>query len=357
MRRTAVLAGVVAAALAAASPALALSGGAWTKLPGKITYGTVGAAGGRLVVVGPVSGKPTHGVVTAPVGASAVGKGTLSSLGQAAFSQTPAILNGEVWFERYGDAAPSLLRAPIIGAKVGAPVVVGTDLLLQTFRGATSLGGATYVLDASSETLVVGRVDAGVLTLVDLTSLLKPGFAINGAAIGADAAGRLIVAYTGGGTGQGVYAVELDPATLQPRDGAAPARAPGSSNGGLALACAATCRLVYGSAEPSPLSTWALGDARPVVLRKGGVNPGGFAAAYDASGRLWVAYIPLAQSTGTPLTVVRGDARGAPKQTVKLPGPGAGGSIGSALAGMAIVGGKAVVVAPNGSGLSALVVR
>jgi len=117
-----------------------------------------------------------------------------------------------------------------------------------------------------------------------------------------DSAGHLWIAWYSNATGAtGVYVQQLDPVTAAPIG--APALAPSSESSnnnsfGMALACAATCRIVYGNspaAGPSnTIVSWWPGQAAPTTianLANTGQGAGRvLTAAYRADGRLWIAW-------------------------------------------------------------------
>jgi hypothetical protein len=133
-----------------------------------------------------------------------------------------------------------------------------------------------------------------------------------------DGAGHLWIAWYSNATGAtGVYVQQLDPVTAAPIG--APALAPSSessNNNSFAvnLACAATCRVVYGNSPAAgPADTivsWWPGEAAPTTIANlAGTTQGAgrvLAAAYRADGRLWVAWWD-----GKTYRATLGDATGA----------------------------------------------
>jgi hypothetical protein len=132
-----------------------------------------------------------------------------------------------------------------------------------------------------------------------------------------DAAGNLWIAWYSNATGHtGMYVQQLDPATAAPIG--APALAPNSdsvSNNsfGSALACAASCRLVYGNSTAGgttdTIVSWWPGQASATIanLAASGQSAGRvLTAAYRADGRLWVAWW-----NGKTYQATLGDATGA----------------------------------------------
>jgi hypothetical protein len=146
--------------------------------------------------------------------------------------------------------------------------------------------------------------------------------------VGRDASGRYWVAWyvLGKGT-DGLWVVQIDPSTLHPIG--APQRVPGGSsidneNLRLAFACARQCRLVYqqGTALQQPLVSWAPGERKPVVVAPAGSRSPWLAAAYTASGRLWVVSY---NTSKVRYEAKLGNAAGAGGTTVALGKPTSGG--------------------------------
>jgi hypothetical protein len=133
-----------------------------------------------------------------------------------------------------------------------------------------------------------------------------------------DSSGHLWIAWYSNATGAtGMYLQQLDPVTAAPIG--APALAPSSESSnnnsfGAALACAATCRLVYGNSPAAgPADTivsWWPGESAPTTIANlAGTGQGAgrvLTAAYRADGRLWVAWFD-----GKTYRATLGDATGA----------------------------------------------
>ena len=132
-----------------------------------------------------------------------------------------------------------------------------------------------------------------------------------------DGAGNLWIAWYSNATGAtGMYLQQLNPATGAPIG--APALAPDSESSnnnafGAALACAATCRLIYGNspaAGPSDtIVSWWPGQAPTTIANLAGTGQGAgrvLTSAYRADGRLWIAWFD-----GKTYRVTLGDATGA----------------------------------------------
>ena len=133
-----------------------------------------------------------------------------------------------------------------------------------------------------------------------------------------DSSGRVWIAWYSSGTGHtGIYVQQIDATTGQPIG--TPVLAPASENidnnsFGTALACAATCRLVYGEAPSGSntnlLVSWWIGQAAPTTvanLAGSGDTAGRVVAdAYRGDGRLWIAWW-----NGKSYSYLLGDANGA----------------------------------------------
>ena len=117
-----------------------------------------------------------------------------------------------------------------------------------------------------------------------------------------DSAGHIWIAWYSNATGStGEYVQQLDPATAAPIG--PPVLGPNSESSnnnsfGTALACAATCRVVYGNSPAASTTdlivSWWPGQAAPTTIADlAGTGQGAgrvLTAAYRADGRLWVAW-------------------------------------------------------------------
>jgi hypothetical protein len=132
-----------------------------------------------------------------------------------------------------------------------------------------------------------------------------------------DRTGQLWIAWYSNATGNtGVYLQQLDPVTGAPMG--TPALAPNSESSnnnafGTALACAATCRVVYGNSPAAgPADTivsWWPGQAPVTIADLATTGQGAgrvLATAYRADGRLWVAWYD-----GKTYRATLGDSTGA----------------------------------------------
>jgi hypothetical protein len=155
-----------------------------------------------------------------------------------------------------------------------------------------------------------------------------------------DSSGRLWAAWYSSGTTNGVYVQQLDQTTGQPIG--TPVEAPASNNidnnsFGTALACAATCRLVYGDTSATHVVSWWIGEAAPTTIGTASANDAGrvVADAYRSDGHLWVAWWD-----GKSYSYVLGDAKGS-GGSVQNAGLPAGGGTGA----------YALTIAPVGDNL------
>ena len=132
-----------------------------------------------------------------------------------------------------------------------------------------------------------------------------------------DSAGHLWIAWYSNATGAtGMYVQQLDPVTGAPIGAPAPAPNSESSNNNsfsANLACAATCRLVYGNSPAAgpanAIVSWWPGQAPVTIANLAGTGQSAgrvLAAAYRADGRLWVAWFD-----GKTYRATLGDANGA----------------------------------------------
>jgi hypothetical protein len=290
-------------------PALALAGGrvllAWPVEHGTTTTGIALASFSPSVardVVGPRPGASSlsgwQQLGTTPLFTATAGGG-LSLFVDGIRSLKPGDLDGEV-------------LAPI-GAdrRVASPVLVGHG------------SGAVAALTLPDGTLVRASDGGGDVTVVRGNDPSQPGVKIQtrelggccgyNPALGRDRHGRLWLAWFSNQTAHGgIYLLQLDPASGNPLG--RPIQAPASNDGWnandrVALACAASCRLVYwtlkvparGAPIPSVVSWWP-GEAQPTQIARlipTTVAVPSLTAAYRSDGRLWVAWY---------------DARGYPSQ-------------------------------------------
>jgi hypothetical protein len=201
------------------------------------------------------------------------------------------------------------------------------------FRGSTGLTGASGV-DLSGAFGTSGHLLASYPTL------------------GRDGSGRYWLAWYNSAAPIGLAVAQIDPAT-----GAAigaPAVQPAADGKPFALACGATCRLVYHALEANGsnlghLNTWWPGDPAPTPVNgpAGRIGPG-LGASYTRDGRLWVAWYDDQVPT---YHAVLGDARGAggTPQVLGVP-PYSGGYIPGLMGAIAIQDDSLVVVANWASG-------
>ena len=140
------------------------------------------------------------------------------------------------------------------------------------------------------------------------------GHYATGQVLGRDASGTVWLAYRTpvSAEASGIYVRPFDAQSAQPlaASQAAPASASGSDllEGHAAMACAARCRVVYPNADRTAVLSWAPGDPAPVTVAAAR-DPRQLRCAYDAAGRLWVAWHE-SQSPNPGFRVVHGDAAG-----------------------------------------------
>jgi hypothetical protein len=225
--------------------------------------------------------------------ASAPGGLQLMLSGQKDASNDP--LNGTSFAQRNADGS---WAAPVTtglfgGATSGSAVVAIAGPDNQTPLYVFDYGGGLTIQVGAT-----GRTSSTGVRLSD--SQLGGAVQGTGPRLGRDAAGRYWLTWYNSEAppNEGMFMLQLDPATGQPIGSAQ--HAPTSSglnfgDGRFALACAASCRVVYhetdaqGNTLPS-LLTWGYGDA--AATKVGGVvNPGAeLAAAGRPGGGLWIAW-------------------------------------------------------------------
>jgi hypothetical protein len=256
-----------------------------------------------------------------------------------------------------------------------APLTEGAAPAAPPAEIATQLTGAMDALTVADGGLIVASMTNGAMEVfrdtapaggTELQGPLLGGPAGYHPALGQDTAGRVWLAWYSNASGNvGIFMIPIDPATGAPPAGARPVKAPQSespANNGfrLALACAATCRIVYGaqSAPTAPLrlASWAPGEGAPT-------NVGGarnlslglpLTAAYRADGRLWVAWHDLG-TTRSFYAAKLGNAKGAGGTVQNLGRPAGAAFVDDRGLGSVAVGtdlvlvGTVVTTAPRGS--------
>jgi hypothetical protein len=335
MRRPAALAAAALAALAVSAPA-ALGAG-WAKVSGddvsSIDQAALVVNGGRVVAAWPTGAgsdlatgvafrgwAPTPKASLAGAGATAAAAGGYSNVsarpGLVAAPDGLRVVTGGVVEGR----SRTYLTPPLTEGQAAGPPTEIADELTGPVDALTLAGGGIEVANMTNGEVRVYR-DAAPAGGVALQPLLG-GPAGYHPALGQDGAGRLWVAWYSNASGNvGIHLLQLDPAGGGPAAGAAPVLVPQSqspANNGfhLALACAASCRIVYGAqttpTAPLRLASWAPGEGAPTNLR-GAVNLGlglPLTAAYRADGRLWVAWYDLGTTRGFYAAKL-GNAKGA----------------------------------------------
>lgn len=201
----------------------------------------------------------------------------------------------------------------------GAPVLAATSTYAEFAVGkaVAAPDGAPLWAANRGGTLWLWRGATGAVGS-DLSGLTGGPAGI--ASLGRDRAGRYWLAWQTVFAAQaernGLYLQQFDPQSLKPIG--VPQRAPASSAVGyasVALACRAACRLVYFQSTKTGLRvvSWAPGErsVTAVAAARAGHSLSQVAAAYSASGRLWVAWWDNGGNAGYGYRAVLGDARGA----------------------------------------------
>jgi hypothetical protein len=201
-----------------------------------------------------------------------------------------------------------------------APVNVATGGAAAASTGVYGPAGPIFADNGSGTiSILLNPMAPPSPAVTDLDTQFPPGGDGYAPTLRLDAMGRLWIAwYYSGQTTKGIYLQQLNPATGLPL--APPALAPLSDDidnntlVGVALACASTCRVVYGVAPTGTtrddIVSWAPGEALPTTIASlagTGVGAGRvLAAAYRADGRLWTAWW-----NGKTYAYELGDATGA----------------------------------------------
>jgi hypothetical protein len=351
VRRPVSLAAAALAALAVAAPA-ALGAG-WAKVSGDDVSGIDQASlvvhDGRVVAAWP----------------SGTGSELASSIAFRGWAPTPsaslaragAIATAAAGYDNTS-ARPAVVATPTGLRVVTGAVLAGTGqsrtyltspLTEGTPGGPTTeiavqLTGAMDALTAADGGLIVASMTNGGMEVfrdtapaggTELQGPLLGGPAGYNPALGRDASGRVWLAWYSNASGNvGIFLIPIDPATGAPPAGAQPTKVPQSespANNGfhLALACAASCRIVYGAQSgptaPLRLASWAPGEGAPTNIG-GGANLSlglPLTAAYRADGRLWVAWEDLG-TTRSFYAAKLGNARGAGGTVQNLGRPAGG---------------------------------
>jgi hypothetical protein len=349
VRRLPILSAAALMVLAAAAPA-ALGAG-WAKVSGddvsSIDQASLAVNGGRVVAAWP-SGQgseladsiafrgwaptPQSSLAGAGPVATATGGYTNVSARPGLFVAPDGlhVVTGGV----IAGQSRTYLTPPLTEGQAGGPATEIASQLTGPIDAIALAGGGFEVANMTNGEVRVFR-DASATGGEPLQQLLGGPAGYN-PALGQDASGRLWVAWYSNATGNvGIYMLQLDPATGGPAAGATPMQVPQSespANNGfhLALACAATCRIVYG-AQTSPtaqlrLASWAPGEgASPTNIGGGARLSLGLplTAAYRADGRLWVAWYDLGTTRGFYAAKL-GNAKGAGGTVQNLGRPAGG---------------------------------
>jgi hypothetical protein len=330
---------------------------------------------GRRSQVSIVLAAVAMGVFLAAAGRSAAAASGWQTVPGVGPDKIPVWAAGRLWFFDNGtaDATRFVVRsAHVSGARLGP--VVTTRIATQGLTFATVLGDDAAVWSgnelrairlrpdgklgplaevgggpapASSSGALVARLPDRAVTVVnanpdkthdfpaywagaccdtngkvaDYHSFVKPNTRPQ-AFLGVDRHGRLWLSWLGTQKDLRAGIVELDPSTLQPRG--KPSVMPTAARylRLVDVTCGETCRVVvqagFGSGRGATFwsYSWAAGDRTPTRIPAGGRN--GVLAARDYNGRLTVAYYGTGGRNGaTPISVARGDARGAHLRKVR----------------------------------------
>jgi hypothetical protein len=232
---------------------------------------------------------------------------------QALATGDGAPLNGTGFAPRNADGSfgPFTLASNARGAEVQGQGVLARD-------------GAPLWPGSVAGDLEVWRGVTGPASNV-LSSSFSPPLANGIPSIGRDNAGRYWIAWAASGplnqpALSGFYLMQFDPTTLQAIGQRA--HAPNTETAGtgrLTMACAATCRLVYGVG--TKVYSWAPGEAAATVVASATGGVGTTVAAAYADSRLWVAW---EEEKDGDYHARLGDARGAGGQAVALGRPANG---------------------------------
>jgi hypothetical protein len=359
---------LVGAALVAL-PAQAAADTQWTKISSdfasNITVPEIGILGSTAVVTWEQdTGPSTADIVsdtfqTSPANDVANGVPGKAATGWASLDRTQALVpttTGGLAIA-FGGIHSTNSSDPLIGL-IGAthnpdgswtaPTTIATgDGASSVWSGVLSGSTPIFAGDAAgSVSILVNPTSITSTRTAELGAQLGPGTDGYQVKLALDSSGRLWVAWYSLGAGHtGIYVQQLDQATGQPIG--TPVLAPNSENidnnsFGTALACAASCRLVYGEAPAGTntdlLVSWWIGQAAPTTianLNGTGQTAGRVVAdAYRSDGRLWIAWF-----NGKTYSYVLGD------------GTGAGGTVQDAGAPSTANGAYALTIAPVGDNL------
>jgi hypothetical protein len=342
----------VTAALAAAAllPAGAAADTTWTKISSdsasSITYPSIGILGTTAVVTweqstGPLTEdlvsdtfqtSPAHDVANGVPSTVAAGWASIGTT--AGLAPTPAgsleIAFGGIHSTSSGDPLIGLIGSTHnADGTWTAPATIATGYGIAASTGALSGSTPFFAGNGSgSISVFVNPSSPTSVRAVDLQAQIGSG---DGYApkLAVDSSGRVWIAWYSSGTVPGIYVQQLDAATGLPVG--APVHAPSSegidnNSFGVALACGATCRLVYGNAPTASntnlLVSWWIGQAAPTTIADmhGSGDTAGRVvdAAYRSDGRLWIAWW-----NGASYSYVLGDSSGAGGTITDagLPGP------------------------------------
>jgi hypothetical protein len=366
----------VVVALVALGPAVAAAWAAWGRVSSPSSAGlatpSLALAGGQVLGAWPLDAGTNQRSAEA-----ATFTPTTDGAALAASAKRVVLVSG--WagvgpVVLVGSTSPGGYQALITGGEATASPLDGTDFAQRNADGswsapvnsglaecATCSSAVTAIALPDGQTpMFVDNYGGGMVVYRGATGLGgTPGTSLAGAfgaaggveasypMLGRDGMGRYWLAWYNSAKPVGLAVVQIDPAT-----GAAigaPATQPAAAWLPFALACAASCRLVYHGLEADGsiqghIRTWWPGDATPTTVSGAAGRIGnGIAASYTQAGRLWVAWY---DDVATTYHAVLGDAHGAggTKQDLGVPPHGAT-YLAGLLAGIATPDGSLAVVA------------
>jgi hypothetical protein len=326
-------------ALFAVLPAAASADTGWTKissdLASGITIPEIGILGTTAVVTWEQDTSPSTADIvsdtfqTSPAHDVANGVPSLVASGWASLDRTQAIVPTPAGGLQiaFGGIHSTVSGDPLIGL-IGsthnadgswtAPVTIATGDGASVWTGVLSGSTPIYAGNGSgSISVFVNPTTPASVRVADLQAQLGGGDGYV-PKIARDASGRIWIAWYASGVAQtGIFVQQLDAVTGLPIG--APVAVPASDNVdnnsfGTALACAASCRVVYGDApsgsNTNRLVSWWIGQAAPTPIADfaPATDTAGrvVSAAYRSDGQLWIAWW-----NGKSYSYVLGDATGA----------------------------------------------
>jgi hypothetical protein len=337
--KRALLATATVAALLAVLPVAASADTTWTKISSdtasNITVPEIGILGTTAVVTWEQETSPSTADIvsdtfqTSPEHDVANGVPSLVASGWASLDRTQAIVPTpagglQIAFAGIHSTVSGDPLIGLIGSTHNAdgtwtpPTTIATGDGASVWTGVLSGSVPIYAGNGSgSISVFVNPTAPTSVRVADLQAQLGGGDGYV-PKIARDASGRIWIAWYASGVAQtGIFVQQLDAVTGLPIG--TPTAVPASDNVdnnsfGTALACAASCRIVYGDApsgsKTNRLVSWWIGQAAPTPIADfaPGTDTAGrvVSAAYRSDGRLWIAWW-----NGKSYSYVLGDATGA----------------------------------------------